>query len=56
MRYHTSDRELSQIITATVKCWSDHDWTVGHIVRELISYANTENCRERFFRYSTDKL
>ena len=54
LRYHTSDSQLAAVISSTVEVWRDKHWTVGHLVRALLSYAAEEESQQRFFNYSTE--
>lgn len=56
LTYHSSDRELCQLISSTARLWTDRHWTVGRLVTELLNYAAAENCDQRFLTYSTDTL
>ena len=61
LSYHTSDSELAAVISSTLEVWREKHWTVGHLVRALLSYAAQEEGEEeegsqrRFFKYSTDR-
>ena len=54
--YHTSDSQFAAVISSTVQLWRDKQWTVGHLVRALLSYAAQEDCQQGFFSYSTEIL
>ena len=54
LSYHTSDRALAAIISSTVEVWRDKHWTVGRLVRALLSYAAEQESQQRFFNYSTE--
>ena len=54
LSYHTSGRKLAAIISSTVEVWRDKHWTVGRLVRALLSYAAEQESQQRFFNYSTE--
>ena len=56
LRYHTSDSQLAGVISSTVQVWRDKQWTVGHLVRALLSYSVQDDSQQRFFNYSTEIL
>ena len=59
LSYHTSDSQLAALISSTVEVWREKHWTVGHLVRALLSYAaqeEVEDSQQRFFNYSTEIL